>query len=85
MGQYVTALKEANLAAMAKLEEAREDLARTEKSVDTLIKSATESESDRQEALVELERMKRALDIEIIRLLRRREEREGLKVEKTLL
>ena len=45
----------------------------------------TEAERGRQEALVDLERLKCALNIETIRSLRRREEREGLKVVKTLL
>ena len=85
MWQQVMDLKEANIAARAELEEARKDLAHSEKSVDALIRSATESKNGRQEALVEFKWMKRALDIEIVWSLRCCKERESLKVEKSLL
>ncbi|KAI9165616.1 hypothetical protein LWI28_017473 [Acer negundo] len=54
---------EANIASGAELKEARRDLARFKEATDTLIRSAAESERGRQEAIVDLERMKRALDI----------------------
>ncbi|KAK0587734.1 hypothetical protein LWI29_027907 [Acer saccharum] len=45
MGQQVKALKEANLALQAELEEAKDDLACVEKSVTSLVQSATEAKS----------------------------------------
>ena len=85
MGQQVTALKEANLALQAKLEEAKDDLDRAEENVTSLVQAASESEFGRQAALVELERMMRAYDTEAIKSTRHRAERETVKAEKAVL
>ena len=78
-------MKEANLALQARLEEAHADLSRSEESVTTLVQATTESESERQAALVELERMQRAYDTETIISTWRKVERDFVKAKMAVL
>ncbi|KAI9174703.1 hypothetical protein LWI28_021569 [Acer negundo] len=77
--------KEADIATQTELVEARSDLARSKEAVDILIRFAAESKRDRQEAIVDLERMKCALDTETIKFARHRAQREELAREKAML
>ena len=47
MGQQTTALREANLALQAQMEEAKDNLACVEENVASLVQAAVESESGR--------------------------------------
>ena len=85
MEQQATALKEANLALQAKLEEARNDLARAGESVSSLVHEASESDVGKKAALVELKRVTRAYDTEVDRSNRRRNDRDTIKAEMTVL
>ena len=85
MGQQVIALKEANLALQANLEEARNDLARAKENVSSLVQDASESEAGRKAALMELKRVTQAYDMEVIRSTHRRYERETIKAEMNVL
>ena len=85
MGQQTSALKEANLALLAQVEEAKDELAWAEENVTSLVQAAAESESGRQATLVELERMQCAYDIETIISTHRKGERESVKAEKAVL
>ena len=67
------------------MEEAKDDLARAEENVTSLVQAAFESESGRQAALVELDRMKRAYDTETIKSTCRWAERETIKAEMDVL
>ena len=71
--------------ARAELEDAKKDLALSEKSIDFLNRSLTEVERGKEETLVDSERFERALDTETLRSLHRYDKRDGLKREKTLL
>ena len=79
------ALKEANLALQANLEETRNDLARAEENVTSLVQDASESEAGRKAALVELKRVTHAYDMETIRSTHHRDERETVKAERAIL
>ena len=67
------------------MEETKDNLARAEENVASLVKTAAESESRRQDALVELERMQHAYDTESIISTLRKAERESVKAEKAVL
>ena len=78
-------LQEATIAARAELEEARKDQARSSEIMEDLVRSTAVSEQGRQEAMVDLDCMRRALDTETIKSTRWRAQREDLVREKTLL
>ncbi|KAK0606016.1 hypothetical protein LWI29_033178 [Acer saccharum] len=85
LAEQVTALREANLALQAKVEEAKGDLARAEENVISLVQAASESESRRQAVVVEFERMTHAYNTETIISTHRKAERESVKAEKAVL
>ena len=85
MEKQLLTLKEAYIGLQAKLEDTQQELVHNQRSVAPLIQEAKESEEGRQEALVAIRRLEHCLDIETARSLRRREERERLKVENRLL
>ena len=65
--KQMKSLQKATIAAKAELEEAKRDQAQSSETVEDKVRSAAVSEQGRQEALVDLDRMKRALDIETIK------------------
>ena len=79
------AFKEANLALQAKLEETRNDLARAEESVSSLVQEASKSDAGRKAALMELKRVTHAYDMEVVRSTRHRNDRETVKAEMATL
>ena len=85
MGQQASALREANLALRAQMEETKDELTRAEENVASLVQAAAESKSRRQDAMVELERMQRTYDTETLISTRRKAEREYVKAEKVVL
>ena len=84
-GRQISTLRENNLSLQAELKNAQEELARVEQSVEPLRKEAREAEAGRKAALAEVTRLGLSIDAEVLRSLRRREEREGLRRENTLL
>ena len=78
-------LREAYIGLQARLEDTQQELVQTQQSVAPLLQDVKNAEEGRQEALVALRRAERSLDTETVRSLRRREERECVKREKTLL
>ena len=85
MERQLSTLKEAYLGLQAELENAKQELSQAQQSVAPLIQAATEAKEGRQAALLETRRYERYLDTETIWSTHHREERESLKVEKTLL
>ena len=73
------------MALQAQVEETKDELARAEENVASLVQAAVESESRRQDAMVELERIQRAYDTETIISTRRKAERESVKAEMAVL
>ena len=84
-GKQISTLRENNLSLQAELKNAQVELARVEQSVEPLRKEAREAEAGRKAALAEVTRLGLSIDAEVLRSLRRREEREGLRRENTLL
>ncbi|KAK4848902.1 hypothetical protein QYF36_018439 [Acer negundo] len=68
LAEQLKTLYEASIVARAKLEEAMSNLTRSKGVLDVLTRFVAESEQGRQEALVDLERMKCCLDTETIRV-----------------
>ena len=85
MEKQLLTLKEAYIGLQAKLEDTQQELVQTQQSVAPLLQAAKESEEGKHAALVDMRRYECCLDIETVRSLRRREERELLKVEKRFL
>ena len=84
MEKQLLTLKEAYIDLQAKLEDTQQELVQTQQSVAPLLREAMESEEARQEALVAVRRLEHCLDMETVKSLRRREERERMKVENML-
>ena len=85
MERQLLTLKEAYIGLQAKLEDTQKELVQTQQSVTPLLQEARASEEARQEGLVIIRRLERCLDTETIKSLRRKEERERIKVERKLL
>jgi hypothetical protein len=85
MEKQLLTLKEAHIGLQARLEETQQELVQTQQNVAPLLQEARASEEARQEGLVIIRRLERCLDIETIKSLRRREERDRIKAEKRLL
>ena len=85
MERQLLTLKEAYIGLQAKLEDTQKELVQTQQSVALLLQEARASEEARQEGLVIIRRLERCLDTETIKSLRRKEERERIKVERKLL
>ena len=85
MERQLLTLREAYIGLQAKLEDTQQELVQTQESVAPLLQKAKEYEETRQEGLVVIRLLERCLDTETVKSLRRREEREHLKVEKKLL
>ncbi|KAK0570840.1 hypothetical protein LWI29_007299 [Acer saccharum] len=85
MEKQVNVFREATISAKAELDNARQELVRSETSIAFLNKALTEAENRRDAALVESERLSRALDKETFRSNQCRVERESLREDKALL
>jgi hypothetical protein len=85
MEKQLLSLKETHIGLQARLEETQQELVQTQQNVAPLLQEARASEEARQEDLVMIRRLERCLDIETIKSLRRREERDRIKAEKRLL
>ncbi|KAK1583370.1 hypothetical protein Q3G72_023114 [Acer saccharum] len=85
MEKQVNAFREAVTSAKAELEDAKQDLAQSETSIDFLNRALTEAEMERDTALADLERLKLALKLETLKSLSRQVERESVKAKRNLL
>ena len=84
-GKQISTLRENNLSLQAELRNAQAKLTRVEQNVEPLRKEAREAEAGRKAALAEVTRLGLSIDAEVLRSLRRREERDGLRRENALL